>query len=164
MSFPLYDINYCVILNTLQAGNSGEGRGVLNFPIYSTEVSWYQINFISMRELRFSPYRELAFLECAVCHWFCGSQRFDGYFCLHTAGSRKLRASFTFTFKTLSKLRPPSTQRHGVIFQKTWILWFYVLSHTKFNIKVTRQTASAFKNVKYQRRNIIAIYFSEKCN
>jgi len=48
MSFSSYDINYCLILNTLQVGNSGEGRRVLNFPIYSTEVSWYRINFVWM--------------------------------------------------------------------------------------------------------------------
>ena len=69
LSFSFYVINYCVIFNTLQVGNSGKRRGVLNFPIYSAEISWYKIYFISMRELTFSPYKELTFLECAVCHW-----------------------------------------------------------------------------------------------
>ena len=164
MSVSLYDINYCVILNIFQVGNSGEGRGVLNFPIYSAEISWYKIYFISMRELRFSPYRELTFLECAVCHWLSGSRRFDGYFCLHTAGARKLRGSFTFTFKSLCKRRPPSAHRHSFTVQKTQTLCSYVLSHTAFNITVTRQTASVFRNIKCQTRVIIAHYFSEKCN
>jgi hypothetical protein len=35
-------------------------KGDLNFPIYSAEVSWYKINFSSMRELRFWSVRYVA--------------------------------------------------------------------------------------------------------
>jgi len=65
VSFSFYDINNCVIFNTFQVGNSGKRRGVFNFPIYSTEISWYKIYFISMREVRFSLYREFTFF--GVC-------------------------------------------------------------------------------------------------